>query len=98
MSAMAAAGLAVLVMASPASATFDPIGTEPVAPYAQPADANVPKRGCTTTLSDPKNASGSTPAVQVIYAWHDGNGNNYESYLDRMAKIVDRMDWLLDES
>ncbi|MEW9528635.1 hypothetical protein [Microbispora sp. NPDC049125] len=88
----------VVLMASPASATFDPIGTEPVGPYAQPADGNVPKRGCTTTLTDPKNAAGSTPAVQVIYAWHDGNGNNYESYVDRIAKIVDRMDWLLDES
>ncbi|GII67225.1 hypothetical protein Skr01_73100 [Sphaerisporangium krabiense] len=96
--AMAAAGLAVLTLAGPAHATFNPIGTEPVAPYAQPVDANVPKRGCATTLSDPTNATGSIPAVQVIYAWHEGNGNNYATYVQQIAKIVDRMDWLLDES
>ncbi|MDH2424888.1 hypothetical protein [Sphaerisporangium sp. TRM90804] len=95
---MAAGALVVLTMATPAGAVFDPIATEPVAPYAQPVDASVPKRGCTTTPADPKNTTGSTPAVQVIYAWHDGNGNNYEAYVERIAKIVDRMDWLLDES
>ncbi|MEO3812012.1 hypothetical protein ABGB17_23695 [Sphaerisporangium sp. B11E5] len=97
-SVMVAAGLAVGMLASPAHAVFDPIGTEAQAPYAQPVDANVPKRGCTTTLSDPTNASSSIPAVQVIYAWHDGNGNNYASYAERIAKMVDRMDWMLDES
>ncbi|MEO3813137.1 hypothetical protein ABGB17_29395 [Sphaerisporangium sp. B11E5] len=61
-------------------------------------DANVPKRGCATTLSDPKNATGSIPAVQVIYAWHDGGGNNYATHAQNIAKIVDRMDWSLDES
>ncbi|WP_380844724.1 hypothetical protein [Sphaerisporangium dianthi] len=85
-------------MASPAHAAFDPISTEPTAPYAQPVDANVPKRGCAVTLSDPKNAAAGIPAVQVIYAWHEENGNNYAAYVDRIAKIVDRMDWLLDES
>ncbi|MET8145555.1 hypothetical protein ABZU32_35080 [Sphaerisporangium sp. NPDC005288] len=97
-SAAVAAGLIVLTMTSPAHATFNPIGTEPVAPYAQPVDASVPQRGCTTTPADPKNTTSAAPAVQVIYAWHDGNGNNYESYVERIAKIVDRMDWLLDES
>ncbi|MDH2424319.1 hypothetical protein [Sphaerisporangium sp. TRM90804] len=98
MSVMVAGALVALTMATPAGAVFDPIGTEPVAPYAQPVDASVPKRGCTTTPADPKNTVSSTPAVQVIYAWHEGNGNNYEAYVERIAKIVDRMDWLLDES
>ncbi|MGC5015209.1 hypothetical protein ACLQ2R_30975 [Streptosporangium sp. DT93] len=96
--AMVAAGVVALATVSPARADFNPISTEPAAPYAQPADANVPRRGCTTTLPDPANATGGTPAVQVIYAWHEGNGNNYEAYVERIAKIVDRMDWLLDES
>ncbi|MFC6081336.1 hypothetical protein [Sphaerisporangium aureirubrum] len=95
---MATTALVISMMANPAHAVFDPIGTEPTGPYAQPVDANVPKRGCTTTLSDPTNASSSIPAVQVIYAWHDGNGNNYAAFVERIAKIVDRMDWSVDES
>ncbi|GIH22789.1 hypothetical protein Aph01nite_10990 [Acrocarpospora phusangensis] len=99
LSAGVAAGLAVLTMAGPARADdFVPGGTEPDGPYVQPVDAAVPKRGCATTLADPKNAAGSIPAVQVIYAWHEGNGNHYEAYAERIAKIVDRMDWLLDET
>ncbi|MEV0389508.1 hypothetical protein [Nonomuraea sp. NPDC050643] len=98
LAAFTASVLIVAAMGGPARADFNPIGTEPVAPYAQPADAALPQRGCTTTLADPKNASGSIQAVQVIYAWHTGNGNNYEDYVERIAKIVDRMDWLLDES
>ncbi|GII81123.1 hypothetical protein Sru01_61050 [Sphaerisporangium rufum] len=58
----------------------------------------MPKRGCTTTLSDPKDASTSIPAVQVIYAWHDGGGNHYEDRVEQIAKLVDRMDLELDES
>jgi hypothetical protein len=97
-SAAVAVSLIVLLSATPARAVFNPIGTEPNAPYAQPADSAVPKRGCATTLSDPKDASGSIPAVQVIYAWHDEHGNNYEAYVEQIAKIVDRMDWILDET
>ncbi|MET8155690.1 hypothetical protein ABZT47_04910 [Sphaerisporangium sp. NPDC005289] len=97
-SVIAAGGLAVLVTASPAGAFDAPYDPEPISPYAQPADASVPQRGCAATLADPKNASGSIPAVQVIYAWHDGIGNRYEQQVEKIAKIVDRMDWSLDES
>jgi hypothetical protein len=88
----------ILMAASPAAAVFSPIGTEPVAPYAQPIDANVPKRGCATTVATPTAPTGSIPAVQVIYAWHDGNGNNYATYVQQIAKIMDRIDWLFDEA
>ncbi|GAA3422565.1 hypothetical protein [Streptosporangium vulgare] len=98
MSAIAAGGLVVLAMASPVAAFAPPYINEPTGPYALPVDADVPKRGCTTTLSDPKDASGSTPAIQVIYAWHDGGGNNYETHVEQIAKLVDRMDLELDES
>ncbi|MFB9247529.1 hypothetical protein ACFFWE_04775 [Sphaerisporangium melleum] len=96
-SAVVAAGLVVL-MAGPAHADFATTGTEPAYPYAQPVDANVPKRGCATTLSDPTNAGASIPAVQVIYAWHEEYGNRYNDVAEQIAKIVDRMDWSVDES
>ncbi|WP_204287206.1 hypothetical protein [Microbispora amethystogenes] len=96
-SAVVAAGLVVLT-AGPAHAGFATTGTEPAYPYAQPVDASVPKRGCATTLSDPTNASASIPAVQVIYAWHEGYGNRYNDVVEQIAKIVDRMDWSVDES
>jgi hypothetical protein len=96
-SAVVAAGL-VFLMAGPAHADFATIGTEPAYPYAQPVDANVPKRGCATTLSDPTNAGASIPAVQVIYAWHAEYGNRYDDVVQQIAKIVDRMDWSVDES
>ncbi|WP_440065372.1 hypothetical protein [Streptosporangium sp. OZ121] len=88
----------VVLMTDTAHADFDPIGSEPHVPYAQPADADIPKRGCATTLSDPRNAEGSIPAVQVIYAWHEESGNRYDDFVERIAKIVDRVDWSLDES
>src|SRR5688572_27416606 len=50
----AAVAVAVFGSASPASADWIPAGSEPTAPYAQPTDANVPKRGCATTVADPK--------------------------------------------
>ncbi|WP_162907593.1 hypothetical protein [Allorhizocola rhizosphaerae] len=93
-----ASAFLVAMTATPAKAVFNPIGTEPTAPYAQPVDAAVPKRGCATTIADPKSPGSSIPAVQVIYAWHDGNGNNYATYVEKIAKIMDRIDWLLDNS
>ncbi|GAA1276824.1 hypothetical protein GCM10009677_33350 [Sphaerisporangium rubeum] len=97
-SALVAAGAAVVLAAGPAAAFAPPYDPEPYGPYAQPVDASVPKRGCTTTLSNPKVTTGSIPAIQVIYAWHDGGGNNYATHVQNIAKIVDRMDWSLDES
>ncbi|MBB5867895.1 hypothetical protein F4553_001274 [Allocatelliglobosispora scoriae] len=70
-------------------------GSEPTLPYAQPATP--PKRGC-TTVANPTAPTGSTPAVEVIYAWHDGDGNHYEESVEQIARIVDRIDWLIDES
>lgn len=88
----------LLSTASPALASFDPIGTEPTGPYLQPADAAVPKRGCTTTVSSPTAPPVNVTAVQFIYAWHEGNGNNYATYVERIAKLADRIDWMVDNS
>jgi hypothetical protein len=38
------------------------------------------------------------PSIQFIYAWHDGNGNRYEQYVEWAAKIIDRIDWSLDNT
>jgi hypothetical protein len=84
----------VLAAGSPASAHHR-TGSEPLQPYAQPASP--PKRGC-ATVANPTTPTGSTPALQVIYAWHDGDGNHYEESVEQIAQIVDRIDWLLDES
>jgi hypothetical protein len=68
-------------------------------PYAQPADAAVPVRGCQTIAADPANPGAASPrAVQVIYAWHTGNGDHYATDAQYIAKKVDRVDWMLDES
>jgi hypothetical protein len=68
-------------------------------PYAQPADAAVPVRGCQTIAADPANPpSGPPRAVQVIYAWHSGNGDHYPAQAQYVAKKVDRVDWMVDES
>ncbi len=92
--------LLVVLVAGPAHADFDPLSLdEPYVPYAQPADTDVPQRGCATTPTDPKNAAGSIPAAQVIYAWSDEFGNRYEEFtVEKIAKIVDRLDWSLDRS
>ncbi|WP_066364139.1 hypothetical protein [Herbidospora mongoliensis] len=92
------AAVFVVLMANPAHADFNPIGSEPDVPHAQPADPDVPERGCATTLSDPTNAGGGIPAAQIVYAWSEENGNRYEQFVERIAKIVDRLDWSLDES
>lgn len=82
-----------------AVAAWEPIGNEPTQPYPQPADAAVPKRGCATTVSSPTEPpTTSRPSIQIIYAWHDGVGNRYEQYVEKIAKVVDRIDWLLDEN
>ncbi|MFV2116081.1 hypothetical protein ACFHW0_27605 [Micromonospora sp. LOL_025] len=73
-------------------------GTEPTRPYPLPAPADVPVRGCQSTVADPTAPTGASPAVQVIYAWHEGNGNNYEANVEYIAKVVDRVDWALDQS
>ena len=95
----AAIAVTVLGTASPASADWNPIGNEPTLPYAQPVDASVPKRGCATTVADPKAPPvASAPSIQFIYAWHDGNGNRYEQYVEQIAKVIDRIDWSLDNA
>ena len=96
--AAAIAAVALLTSANPAMASFDPIGTEPTGPYAQPVDAAVPKRGCTTTVASPTAPPANVTAVQFIYAWHEGNGNNYATSFERIAKIADRIDWSIDNS
>ncbi|WP_204038120.1 hypothetical protein [Micromonospora qiuiae] len=86
--------------ATPAYA-HDPFSgaSEPTEPYAQPVDASVPKRGCATVTTTPTAPPVDTiPAIQIIYGWHASEGNNYDAYVERIAKIVDRVDWLLDES
>lgn len=90
----------VLVGGTPAYA-YDPFfnATEPTLPYAQPVDASVPKRGCATVATDPTSPPENTiPAFQIIYGWHEDEGNHYEESVEKIAKIVDRIDWLLDES
>ncbi|MFI6824314.1 hypothetical protein ACIBJE_25725 [Micromonospora sp. NPDC050187] len=93
--ALLAAALAV-VHSAPALA-WGP-GAEPTQPYALPALPDVPERGCQSTVADPAAPTGATNALQVIYAWHDGNGNNYEANVEYIAKVVDRIDWALDQS
>lgn len=98
--AAAIAATLVLTGGSPAYA-YDPWfnATEPTQPYAQPADVAVPKRGCATVATDPTSPPVNTiPAIQIIYGWHESEGNHYEAFVERIAKVVDRVDWLLDES
>jgi hypothetical protein len=78
---------------------WNPLGTEPTLPYPVPSDAATPKRGCATTVSSPTAPPAtSTNSIQFIYAWHDGNGNRYEQYVEQIAKIIDRVDWAIDNS
>ncbi|MFE7874562.1 hypothetical protein ACFUYE_29955, partial [Micromonospora humida] len=100
LTAVAAATLAtaLAVLSAPTAALAWGPGTEPAQPYAQPSMPTVPKRGCQSTVANPAAPTGATPAVQVIYAWHDGVGNNYEANVEYIAKVVDRIDWALDES
>jgi hypothetical protein len=78
---------------------WEPMGSEPTQPYPQPSDANVPKRGCATTVASPTAPpASSTPSIQIIYAWHDEFGNRYEQFVEWAAKIVDRIDWSIDNS
>ncbi len=90
--------ISITSTANPAHAEFSPVTDEPFVPHTQPADAQVPRQGCVTTLSNPADATGSTPAVQVVYAWSEEFGNRYEQFADRIATIVDRVDWSLDQS
>lgn len=90
-----AAALAVVVAMPGSAYAHHRIGTEPFRPYAQPATP--PMRGC-QTVAPPATPTGSPSAVQVIYAWHAGDGNNYEVSVERIARVVDRIDWLIDES
>lgn len=92
--AAVATALAVVATGAPASAHHR-TGSEPTLPYAQPTTP--PKRGC-ATVADALNPAGSIAAVQIIYAWHDGDGNHYEESAEQIAQIVDRIDWLIDES
>lgn len=75
-----------------------PIGTEPTLPYAQPADSAVPKRGCATIDDPAAPASTSINAVQVIYGYNAAWGNHYDDAAAVIAKIMDRVDWAIDES
>ncbi|WP_428965632.1 hypothetical protein [Micromonospora fluostatini] len=93
----ALAGLVLALAVPTAGHAYGP-GTEPTLPYAQPADPAVPVRGCQSTVADPTNPTGADPAVQVIYAWTDHHGDNYATRAALIAKIVDRVDWSLDES
>jgi len=78
---------------------WEPMGSEPTQPYPQPSDANVPKRGCATTVAAPTAPpAASPPSIQIIYAWHDEFGNRYEQFVEWAAKIVDRIDWSIDNS
>lgn len=98
--AVAVAAAVVLTGGGPAHASYNPmVGSEPTLPYPQPDDPDVPRRGCATIASTPSAPpSASIPAVQVIYAWHASNGNNYAGYDEAIAKMVDRLDWSLDNS
>ncbi len=92
---VAVATAATVFATTPPAYAHHRTGTEPFLPYAQPATP--PKRGC-ATVANPIAPTGSIPAVQVIYAWHDGDANNYEASVEQIARIVDRIDWMLDES
>lgn len=94
----AVAGALALVVGMPGAAhAHHRVGDEPTLPYAQPATP--PMRGCQTIASTPSNPPTTSPgAVQVIYAWHSGDGDNYEASYQTIARIVDRIDWLLDNS
>ncbi|WP_229402914.1 hypothetical protein [Micromonospora okii] len=87
-----------LAVVTPTAAYAWGPGAEPTQPYAQPALPDVPVRGCQSTVANPSAPTGASPALQVIYAWHDGNGNNYEANVEYIAKVVDRVDWALDQS
>lgn len=73
-----------------------PIGTEPTRPYPQPE--NPPKRGCATVADPADPPSSSPPAIQVIYAYHTDNPYRYDEAAEPIAKVIDRVDWSLDES
>lgn len=92
-----ASALAIVLVTAGAAQAHHRAGTEPDWPYAQPADP--PARGCATIATTPSAPpTSSIPAIQVIYAWHDGDGNHYEESVEQIARIVDRIDWALDES
>lgn len=100
MLATAIATAVVLTSGTPAFA-HDPFAgaSEPTQPRAQPVDASVPKRGCATVATTPTSPPSNTiPAMQIIYGWHESEGNHYEQFVEKIAKVVDRIDWLLDES
>lgn len=98
--ALTIAAATVLAASAPAHASYNPmVGSEPTLPYPQPEDDEVPRRGCATFAATPSEPSPSSiPAVQVIYAWHTSNGNHYNAYVEAIAKMVDRLDWSLDNS
>lgn len=100
MLAAVVAAAVVLAGGTPAYA-HDPFlnASEPTQPYAQPADGAVPVRGCATVATTPTAPPTPTiPAIQIIYGWHESEGNHYEAFVEKIAKVVDRIDWLLDES
>lgn len=91
------AGALALVVAMPQTAhAHHRIGSEPTLPYAMPATP--PMRGCQAIATTPTAPPTTTNDIQVIYAWHTGDGNNYESSYQTIARIVDRIDWMLDTS
>jgi len=99
LAAVVATALATaLAVGTPTPALAWGPGAEPTQPYAVPALPDVPVRGCQSTVANPTAPTGATNAVQVIYAWHDGVGNNYEANVEYIAKVVDRIDWALDQS
>ncbi|MEK8106393.1 hypothetical protein NKG94_16435 [Micromonospora sp. M12] len=75
------------------------LGSEPTLPYAQPNNTSLPRAGCDTTATDPKNPPVNSPAaLQVIYAWNDSTGNQYATNVEHAARVMDRVDWLLDQA
>lgn len=92
--------VSVLVMVSSGQPVYAAnLGSEPTLPYAQPNNASLPRAGCDTTATDPTSPPASSPAaVQVIYAWNNSTGNQYATNVENAARVVDRVDWLLDQA
>ena len=64
----------------------------------------MPKRGCAATVATPTAPpAGSTPSIQIIYAWHDEFGNRYEQVVEwasgYYADIMTGWDenWMFDQ-
>ncbi|MFG2047382.1 hypothetical protein ACGFIW_08145 [Micromonospora sp. NPDC048935] len=97
---LAALLVSVLVVVSSGQPVYAAnLGSEPTLPYAQPSNANLPRAGCDTTATDPKNPPVDSPAaLQVIYAWNDSTGNQYSTNVEHAARVMDRVDWLLDQA